>query len=378
MNRDTLLLVGVAVGLALAVGIYVLVGSYHESRRPEVVEVRVVSATEADPVFRDGVRRVVGNEKVELVAALRLSYPGKGTSWLAPVEQLTLTGATVTPKVAESWPESDRFVRIFWFTIEAANLGGEVSPATVDERLTYRTYLVPSLGQGLRTTAVIKPKNSEFLGHESSDEPLQGGTLRFYARAEVAALSRPHRTLHGASSLGSDHLDDPSMPVITRVLPPGAGVDPMLGELLNLPGFEPLTTGPWHLPSLGIEAASYQDLVAMRLVTSSASFAAVAVSGKPELDPAHLQRLGTLTVAAGALMRSGNPVRWGAQLAPRDLLVTGNHWIVLLADDGDGILDEKDQVLHSWHSPGASVSLTNALDPAETTLELRRYVPPAA
>ena len=58
-----------------AVGALLLPWWIHEHNRPRLVEARIVLATDADPVFREGSRHVASDEKVRLAIALRLERP---------------------------------------------------------------------------------------------------------------------------------------------------------------------------------------------------------------------------------------------------------------------------------------------------------------
>jgi hypothetical protein len=66
-----------------------------EARRPILQEVRIVTATDADPVFREGVRRAAPGADVRIAAALHIHRAGAADVWLAPVEQLEIDGAPV-------------------------------------------------------------------------------------------------------------------------------------------------------------------------------------------------------------------------------------------------------------------------------------------
>ena len=59
---------------------------------------------------------------------------------------------------------------------------------------------------------------------------------------------------------------------------------------------------------------------------------------------------------------------------PGDLLLDGEHWLVLVADNGDGVLDLTDTVLHSWQRPPVQTTLFAALDPATSRLVHHRAV----
>ena len=66
---------------------------------------------------------------------------------------------------------------------------------------------------------------------------------------------------------------------------------------------------------------------------------------------------------------------WKDDISSGDLLVHGNHWLVLLEDDGNGVLDTADTVLHCWGRPPERTTLFAALDPSVTAVGLLRYAP---
>ena len=133
--------------LVVLITIPLLRWRHYESQRPTLVEIRVVAATEQDPVFREGTRTVGPEEYVSLAVALRLEYPGKGSRWLAPVNRLELDGNLVDHVQAESWPEPDRTARTFWFTLESPFLGGTLDAENAQEKLAARPFLAPEMGQ---------------------------------------------------------------------------------------------------------------------------------------------------------------------------------------------------------------------------------------
>jgi hypothetical protein len=102
-------------------------------------------------------------------------------------------------------------------------------------------------------------------------------------------------------------------------------------------------------------------MVEERLVVSSWTLAAVAVSGSASLDPASLTPLGKLSISIDSIRRNRRPLRWGRDVLAGDLLVDGDHWLILLRDQGDGLLDQADTVLHCWGRPPVITTLLTAM-----------------
>jgi hypothetical protein len=168
----------------------------HDALRPRLAEVRIVTATDADPVFREGPRRVGPGEEAAIAVALRLSYPLR---WLTPAERLELDGAPVDRELGDAWPERDRRVRVFWFTVESGNVGGTVTPERAAHLLRYRSFLANEMGRGLRAASLPEAHNDDHLGPQPGQIPVAAGTLRLYARVEVFDPEREARALQSAS-----------------------------------------------------------------------------------------------------------------------------------------------------------------------------------
>jgi hypothetical protein len=115
------------------------------------------------------------------------------------------------------------------------------------------------------------------------------------------------------------------------------------------------------------------ELVTRRVLATSRTFAAELVTGSPDLPEEALQLVATVRFAGDEVTERGRPLRWGQDLVAGDLLEDGSgHWLVAVADDGDGLADGGDTVAHCWRSPPALTALALAVDaPAE--LRLRRH-----
>jgi hypothetical protein len=372
MSSDNRLVAIIAVALVAALVIPLLMWRHHERNRPSLAEARVVVATDDDPVYREGARRIGPDDRVHLAVALRIDRPGADPVWLAPVQRLEIDGRAVDHLESDRWPEEDRVVRVFWFTVESPFVGGDLTASNAAKRLAYRPFLAPELGSDLHTSGPFEAHNDDSIGGLASDR-WQAGTLRFYARAEVVARRTDARVLQAATCLGVEHLSDARFPAVHRGAAFPEPVAARAGELFLLPGFEPRVEPPedWNSVTVAPLGQTFTTFVDRRLVCSSWTLAAVAAAGTPELDPARLTELGPIVIDDRVSSRQGRPVRWGDDLRPGDLLAAGSHWAVVLVDDGDSRLGADDTVAHCWRRPAAVETLGEAFD--EAIDELRHY-----
>jgi len=376
MNRDTRTFLLVAVVVLGAVAAVVVPWWVHEHTRPRLVEARVVLATDADPVFREGPRHVASDERVHLAVAVRLEQPGRASRWLTPADRLELDGRDTSHETSDRWPEKDRFVRVYWFTVEASTLGGDLTAADAAQRLRYRTFLAPELGRGLSATGEPVAHNGDAFGAREGTLPVAAGTLRVYARVEVVDDPFAVKVDQDATTLPVESLDDPRFPAVLRSAPRVPGVDPSVGELFLLPGFEPKPADGegWNDVTAAAFQATFVELVKRRLVTSSWTFAAVAASGAADLDRTSLTSLGRLEIENGSPRLRGRSLAWSRDVEPGDLLAADDgHLVVLVADDGNGTLDAADTVWHCWRLPAAAEPLGAAFGSAVTTVEHLRH-----
>lgn len=345
-----------------------------EARRPVLEEVRIVTAAGDDPVFRTGLRRVAPDVAVEIAAALRVRRPGSGSRWLAPVSRLEIDGEPVEHDETDRWPEEDRVLRVFWFTVEGAYLGGDLTAAEADKLLAMRTYLAPEMGRGLRADTVPEQHNDDQINLGDEVVPVAGGTIRLYARVEVAERAGAVAAEQAVTSRGTDRVDDEDYPEIRLSAAFPEPISPVLGELFRLPGFEPRPEEGRPADDVTVEARGmpFTELVRRRFVASSWTFASVALSGGLGLERDDLATIGRVAVDGGELRQTERPLRWGRDLAPGDLLADRDQLVVLLADDGDGVLGPADSVALCWRRPAAVTVLEQAIRDDATGLELLR------
>jgi hypothetical protein len=334
----------------------------------------VVTATEDDPVLRTGRRRVAAGVGVEVALALRLSRPGRTDQWLAPGARLVIDGEDTPHLEADEWPDEGRSLRVFWFTVESGFVGGDLSAANAGDRLRYRSFFAPEMGRRLRAVRLPENHNDDYLGELAGGLPADAGTLRVYARVELVEAVDDLRPLQSVSTLDPALILEPWFPTLLRGADLAPGVRSEVGELFGLPGFEPEgeTRDQREEVTVAAFGRRFSELVEERLVASSWTFAAVAALGRAGAEPAELVDLGEIVVDGERVLRGGRPLAWRTDVLPGDLLVANRHWLVLLGDNGDGVLDLADAVLHCWRRPPERTTLLAALGGKAARLGHRR------
>lgn len=376
MASEGRLLVGIFAVLVALIVVPLLVWQIQESRRPVLEEVRIVTATTADRVFRTGTRQVAPDGGLEIAAAVRIREGGDSGIWFAPVDRLEIDGATVEHVKAVAWPEDDRVLRVFWFTIESAFLGGDLTEATAGKLLAQRSYFAPEMGRGLLAKTVPEQHNDDQINLGDDLVDPGGGTIRLYAKVEVAEKADALASEQSAASPGAADAFADDFTTIRLAADFPEPVSPVVGELFRLPGFEPQPdeSGSWEDITVASHGATFSKLVDRRFVVSSWTFASVALTGDLGLTRGALESLGRVSLGGGAPTRDGRPVRWGEDLVAGDLLEDRGQYIVILADDGDGVLGSGDRVTQCWRRPAVVTSLGQAILDDAVGAELLRHV----
>jgi len=375
MHSEAKLPIVIFAALVALIAIPFLIDHLREIRRPKPLEAKIVSATATDPVFRNGRRRVPAGESVEVALALRIGRRGSAGDWIAPVDRLTLDGVDIDHQMTGSWPEKGLGLRVFWFSVESANLGGSLNAENAAERLRYRTFLAPEMGRGLRAERLPETHNDDHIGQPPLTAPSGAGTIRLYARVEIVESDSDLRPLHTVTSRSIDSVLEPDFPTILGSADLADEIHHSTGELFGLPGFEPQSdTGNWNEVTVPAFGRPFTDLVSERFVVSSRTLAAVAVTGEPIFGEGVLTDLGTLSISLDEVHRRGQTLRWQEDVRAGDLLSDGDHWWVLLGDDGNGKLDPADTVLHCWGRPVERTTLFASLETEDTTVNHMRHV----
>jgi len=358
--------------LATLVALPFVIHEVRSQLRPRLVDARIVTATDTDPVLRTGPRHLTTGEEVRLAVALRVDRKGRESGWVAPPGPLEIDGVRHEGPRWASWPEESRQIRVFWFTVECSTVGGELGPTTAEDRLAHRTFLAPELGRDLAATGFPAQHNDDALGPRLDGLPTDGGTVRLYARVELVDRPDAVRPLAAVTTMDPARFAEADFPRVHRRAALGPGVSAATGELFRLPGFE-LSEGvphDWVLPGLGMTMA---DATERRLAQSSWTFAAFAVTGHTAVSHADLVGLGRLTTAGGRMLLDGRPALWGRDVRAGDLVSDGDHWVVLLGDDGNSELDAVDPVLHCFRGPPTRSRLGLVVDDTSDRLQLHRH-----
>jgi hypothetical protein len=363
VSSESRLAVLIFAGLVLALLIPFLVWRSHEANRPELIEARVVTATSSDPVLRDGHRRLAAGDDLRIAVVVRLRDHQLGERWLAPAEQLELDGRSIDDLLVGGWPEEDRQLRVFWFTIENAFVGGDLTSDSCAKKLDYRPYLAPEMGRSAVVEAVPEAHNDDHLSRREAVLPVDAGTLRFYARVELVSKMDDVKAQQAVSTLDASQIHNPALAMVSRSAAWPAPLHGAAGELFLLPGFEPEDepAGSWNEVPRAATGHSFTELVEQRLLVSSRTFAATALTGTAEINDSDLHDLGAIEVGGSVLSRRSRPLRWQEEIRAGDVLRDGDRWIVALSDDGDGELDPEDAVLVCWRRPPAKLLLGDAL-----------------
>jgi hypothetical protein len=374
MASESRLPITIFTALVVIIAIPFVVDEIRERRQPVVVEARIVTATSSDPVYREGRRRVPPGDPVDVALALRLERWGGADEWLSPAARLELDGTEVPHLQTAQWPDHNRTLRVFWFSVECSNLGGALTPETAAERLTYRTFLAPEMGRGLQAQALPETHNNDFIGDAGTGPPEGAGTIRLYARVEVVEEINDVGALQSIATVDVERFLDPGFPTLLLAADLGENIEPSAAELFRLPGFQPQGDTPEARNAVTNHefGESFDQLVDDRVVVSSWTLAASAVSGGADLDPSALATLGEVTIDGDRLRTGRRPLVWDNDVRPGDLLADGDHWFVLLGDNGDGVLDPSDSVFHSWGQPPERTTLFAAGGMDGTRLEHRR------
>jgi len=346
-----------------------------ESRRPVLEEVRIATASADDPVFRTGARSVSSADGLQIVAAMGVRGPDGTLVWMAPVEELVIDGTPVEHLESGEWPEDDRVLRVFWFTVESGYLGGDLTMENVAKMLGQRSYLAPEMGRGLRAKAVPEQHNDDQINLGDDNLEISGGTIRLYAKVEVAEKADALASEQSAASAGAGAAFDEDFTTIRigEVFPDP--ISPTVGELFRLPGFEPeeVEGSNWNDLTMASYGASFTELVERRFVVSSSTLASVALTGGLGLSADDFTDLGQVEVGGEEPLQAGRRLLWGEDILPGDCLVDRGQTIVLLADDGDSVLGRSDRVMLCWRRPAAVTILDQAIREDAVSLELVRH-----
>ncbi len=376
MTSESRLPIAIFVALAVIIAIPFVIDQIRDRRRPVLVEARIVTASTSNPVFREGRRRVAAGDQVEVALALRIERWGSDDVWLSPAGQLELDGHPISHIQSSRWTDDGRSLRVFWFSVESSNLGGALTAENAGDRLKFRTFLAPEMGRSLQADRLPESHNDDHIEASDNFSPDGSGTIRLYARVEVVEEADDIAALQTVTTLEVDRFLDPAFPGLLIEADLGPDTAASASELFRLPGFEPQgeTAAEENAVTLDAFGRDVNQLVTDRIMVSSWTLASTAISGRPDLDPSQLEVLAQIRIGDGRITSGRRPLAGGDDVLPGDLLADGDHWVVLLSDNGNGTLDLSDSVLHTWGRPAERTTLFAALSTDNVTLEHRRLI----
>jgi hypothetical protein len=253
-----------------------------------------------------------------------------------PSGSLEIDGIAPAQRAGE-WPEEERRLSGRWITYEAYHLAPS-EPVDFDHELRMQRFLRPDWGSAMAIDGVLEPGNDDFLsrGKRWPDElGTRPGTLRFCATAQ---LLRPFNKTRDVELESPCDLDPSRTAVVSRSSPGKAPIPPLLGEQFNL--------------SLAPEV---DDELFEALVATTVDRVFHAADSPPpsrwiEVDPAE----------DDAIFADGVALAW-AELGAGARIRDTEQQLVLLEDDGNGVVDAGDWVLQAWRGPIGVVHLGDAL-----------------
>ena len=311
------------------------------------------------------------DSRVEAGAVVAFRRGEGPTRWISPFPQVVSQGERLEVSPLDRWPDVGGALRATWYTVEPSLFGwDEVTAADAGSRLEYRDFLAEEMGSGLRAEIPWKSSNAGFLSAPLAGHQVSGGTLRF--RVRVGAYERPLDLLprDAVSSPGAADVFTALVPAATRAVPLPEGVHPDLSRVFRLGCFSfaegvwPGGGEGWPLPLSPLEMSR------RFLITTPESLALLAAGGSVDQDP-WVERVPVSV--HGTLWLTGvpqRPLRWGEDLLPGDSLRVGRRYLVLIGDDGDGVLSLADQVALGWMELPRLMPLGLVLPPRETTGEV--------
>ena len=371
-DRRRLVVVLVTVTAAVA-GTFVW-WRWREAGTPVIESVAVVFRAAGEAVASDRPRHLRPGATVEAAAVVGFTQRGGAVRYLCALSPVEIGGGRVAVEPFAAWPGGYGALRATWFTVEPAVFGWREVTAATAEKLRYADLLAPELGQGLLVRPTLEAHNDDFLSAPVAGNTVPGGPIRLKVRVGTFRSAGDLLPRQAVSSPGAAELLAGSVPAVVLDLPPAAGVDPAVAEMLRLSCFTfaagvwPNGGPSWPLP------LSPRELVRRRLIATPESVAAVAAAGDPEAAPWR----GPVGLAlSGSELRDAavaRKVRWGSEVRPGDAVTAGEHWAVLVADDGNGVLSLGDRAMFAWLAPARFATLAEALGGPEAgePLALRR------
>ena len=362
MDSDLRRLLVVVAVLAAVVAAVVVALRWRTVKAPRLVEVRVVTLAPGDKTATDRLRAVPAGTEVEAAAVIAYRRGDDGpVRWICGLPDVELDGRHVEVEPISSWPSSGGSLRGLWFKVEPSHLGGSaVTAAAAADVVAYKDFLALEMGRKVTATVSMEAHDDDFLGKPAPGNELGGGVIRLKVRVGAYKQESDVISSQSMSSPGEADVFGGKIPGIVVTLPFPAGVRPDVSRYLRLacftfaPGVWPDGGPGWPFP-LGPA-----KMVAGGYIVTPETLAAAAVGdplGEPWRAPVRVVSDGTAWRAASG----GKPLRWGGDVRVGDALRADGRYVVLLKDDGDGLLSLGDSVLFAWDEPAQVAPLGVAL-----------------
>lgn len=325
MDKQTKILVAAIAGIVLVVVAVGFQPVIEESLAPELeiawvaVEVAGGGAAEIGPVEIEAGTPFTLHAVVEAKAR-------SGPVYYTEAKALTIGGRQVDPERLRQWDRPFE-TRVRWFTVEGIPPFVELSTAEDLGRFRFQELYRPDWPLAWSVPGEIEPAEDDDLQEDSPSSGGRFGTQRFHVAVELYDQIDRVRPRKQVRSWSADDLvrEVERFPAVRRVLP---------GRLAAASGVFGLT----HLEAVGEAsqelAPKIDELARLGLAFSRATVLRdhLENAGKSLQDLAWRD----VDVVAGA-------VRWGAGVAPGDLLRVGERFVTLYEDRGrSGFLDYED------------------------------------
>lgn len=327
-QRNTLL---IAAGLLVAVLAFLLWPQVRERLEPSLERAWVAIEVEGEGVARAGVAALAAGEPFRLHAVLE-GRDGATPVFYTEAPRLEVGGAVVPAERLRRWDRA-RIARVRWFTVEGRTPYLEVASAGELASFQFEELFRADWPATWSVAGSVVPRHGVQRAGPEGVVP-DFGTQRFHVRIELFDREESLTPALRFRSPGAAEVLAPGheLPAVVASLPGAAGP---ASRAFGLTQLEPAAEAPPEVAA-GV-AAGIADLAARGLAFSRRELLAATVS-EAGADPAALAwRI--VDVAAGELA-------WGADVAPGDLLQSGERTVVLARDAGTpGVLDPDDLAL---------------------------------
>ncbi len=222
--------------------------------------------------------------------------------------------------------------------------------------MAYKDFLAMEMGRKVTATVSLEAHDDDFLGKPAPGNELGGGVVRLKVRVGAYKQESDLVSSQALSSPGAADVLTGKVPGIIVGVPFPPGIDPGIARFLRLacftfaPGVWPDGGAAWPFP------LSPARMVAGGYIVTPESLAAGAVGDpltEPWAKPVPVVSDGTAWRASSG----GAPLRWGTAVAAGDALRAEGRYLVLVKDDGDGLLSLGDTVLFAWQEPAQTAPL---------------------